>query len=982
MYNNKLQLLLLPGMLLLAIALPASGAIPNLAGPWTVTESATLVTTINGQSQTDTQSGSGNITLTQNGSTVTYYQDIPNPAGGTYRAQRVGTIVGNTVTFTGIAMVPVQGITLSKNSMVAVGTISMDGRRIDATSTVNVVGNGSGYSGTIKGGGTEVFISTAPETAPTIATGSPLPVGTAGKDYNQMLSASGGRIPHSWAIASGSLPPGLSLSDNGAISGICGIVTTANFTVQVTGNNGLSSTKVFSLAILAETTKPILTITSPTSGLQVKTNSGQWLVKGTASDNVGVAQVRVNLNNTGWQLATGTTAWQTLMNLQAGPNMLSAYAVDAAGNRSPTNAVNFTYILTAPLSRAIVGTGTVTGATNGQRLEIGKIVTLTAKPGIGHVLTNWLVQVDGLTVLSTNRAVPFMMRSNLLLTVTFADVAKPVLTITAPTANERWSNAVFTVAGKATDNGPLAGVSYQLNGGAWATAQTANGWSNWTAGVTLTRGTNSVSAYAMDAAGNRSATNSQKVVYMLSAPINLNVVGKGSLIGAVNGQLLEIGKSVNLTNKPARGYLLTNWLVQVDGLTVLSTNRAMPFLMQSNLVLTATFVDVMRPTNTITVPMPNQRWSNAIFTVAGKVTDNGPISNVWCQVNSGGWSNAQTANSWSNWTAGVTLKVGTNMIMAYAVDMAGNRSLTNNQKVVFVEMFTLVDYHPLPLGAHWLYLGTDADGFATKFSFDVTSTNYAITNYTGTKPVIAYRTNCVRVSAAYLSPTTRVPYEKWDEYMAIGGRFGEFGDDGFDVNDGHLTESMRVAGGFIVPAQMAVGSGVTLKTNAYMFGANAGTASVTFQLLEHTSITVPVGTFSDVLHMRWTMAAPDGSQIHDEWWAKSVGCVKRLHISGDSSAVSYELISYSLSPAPAIKAVLAHVLMPPSPPPQGESLSLVNGYMQLQWSGPAGAEVVVESSPDLIHWLPIQTNTVPADGLPLLVPVNQQPAQYFRARMP
>jgi len=82
---------------------------------------------------------------------------------------------------------------------------------------------------------------------------------------------------------------------------------------------------------------------------------------------------------------------------------------------------------------------------------------------------------------------------------------------------------------------------------------------------------------------------------------------------------------------------------------------------------------------------------------------------------------------------------------------------------------------------------------------------------------------------------------------------------------------------------------------------NAGTASITFQLLEHTNLTVLAGSFADVVHTRWNMVAPDGAQVHEEWWAKGVGRIKRLHISGSSSAVSYELIQYSL-PGPHLIA--------------------------------------------------------------------------------
>jgi hypothetical protein len=47
-----------------------------------------------------------------------------------------------------------------------------------------------------------------------------LPEGVVGEAYHQVLYAIGGRRPYDWRVDSGSLPPGLSLSNNGILSGI------------------------------------------------------------------------------------------------------------------------------------------------------------------------------------------------------------------------------------------------------------------------------------------------------------------------------------------------------------------------------------------------------------------------------------------------------------------------------------------------------------------------------------------------------------------------------------------------------------------------------------------------------------------------------------------------------------------------------------------------------------------------------------------
>ena len=59
----------------------------------------------------------------------------------------------------------------------------------------------------------------------------------------------------------------------------------------------------------------------------------------------------------------------------------------------------------------------------------------------------------------------------------------------------------------------VVGVYYQLNGTGWNLATTTNGNTNWTASVTLVTGVNTIQAFAKDAAGNFSLTNTVKCTY-------------------------------------------------------------------------------------------------------------------------------------------------------------------------------------------------------------------------------------------------------------------------------------------------------------------------------------------------------------------------------------------------------------------------------------------------------------------------------------
>jgi uncharacterized repeat protein (TIGR03803 family) len=76
-----------------------------------------------------------------------------------------------------------------------------------------------------------------------------LPNGTNGFVYSQTLTASGSPPPYAWTLAAGSLPPGLTLTTSGLISGMPTTNGTFNFTVKVTDALSSTATQAFSLTI-------------------------------------------------------------------------------------------------------------------------------------------------------------------------------------------------------------------------------------------------------------------------------------------------------------------------------------------------------------------------------------------------------------------------------------------------------------------------------------------------------------------------------------------------------------------------------------------------------------------------------------------------------------------------------------------------------------------------------------------------------------
>ncbi|MFN7976205.1 MAG: Ig domain-containing protein [Acidobacteriota bacterium] len=76
-----------------------------------------------------------------------------------------------------------------------------------------------------------------------------LPDGKRNQSYSQTITASGGTSPYAYSLASGALPPGITLSSGGVLSGTPTTAATYNFTVRATDSRGCTGTRAYSLRI-------------------------------------------------------------------------------------------------------------------------------------------------------------------------------------------------------------------------------------------------------------------------------------------------------------------------------------------------------------------------------------------------------------------------------------------------------------------------------------------------------------------------------------------------------------------------------------------------------------------------------------------------------------------------------------------------------------------------------------------------------------
>jgi glycosidase len=130
--------------------------------------------------------------------------------------------------------------------------------------------------------------------------------------------------------------------------GSAGLAGLTNITVRVTNTavDGVSGNAMFApyelkFATAAfsihDTAPPAIFLQTPANGAVV---AGHLVISGTATDDVAVTKVEVQLDSGPWLTAAGTNSWSLSLNSSNflnGPHLVSARATDAAGNVSATN---------------------------------------------------------------------------------------------------------------------------------------------------------------------------------------------------------------------------------------------------------------------------------------------------------------------------------------------------------------------------------------------------------------------------------------------------------------------------------------------------------------------------------------------------------------------------------------------------------------------------------------------------------------------
>jgi hypothetical protein len=145
--------------------------------------------------------------------------------------------------------------------------------------------------------------------------------------------------------------------------------------------------------------------------------SASVVLRGTASDALGVTSVQLLVNSNHLTTVTGTISWSNTVSLLPGTNHVSVQCFNLSDLASAPINLTIIYVVTSPLTLQTSGQGRITGEANGALLDIGKNYTVTATPAANFLFSNWTG--SNFVVVGTNHVLSFVMATNLLLQANF-----------------------------------------------------------------------------------------------------------------------------------------------------------------------------------------------------------------------------------------------------------------------------------------------------------------------------------------------------------------------------------------------------------------------------------------------------------------------------------------------------------------------------------------------------------------------------------
>jgi uncharacterized protein (TIGR03437 family) len=337
---------------------------------------------------------------------------------------------------------------------------------------------------------------------PTITVGpESLPPVVAGQSYNQQLTASSGTGAVSFAITSGALPNGLTLTSDGKLSGSTSVSGSFSFTVTATDSLGCSGSTMFTLSVgCANITLSPASLPSGVTGVEYRQTISAGGGSGTYSfANTGTLPTGLTFSSSGVLSGTPTAAGTFNFTISA-----TNTATNCAGQQ------NYSVVITCPpitVTAPGVTTGTAGAAFN---------QSFTQSGGSGSIV--WSISSGALPNGLSLNAATGVLSGTLAQTGTFPLTIKATdangcmgtvnyaLTINCQTITINPATLPAGAVGTAynanlTQSGALGAVTWSISAGALPAGLTLNATTGVISGTPAAAGTSNFTMKVSDANG-------------------------------------------------------------------------------------------------------------------------------------------------------------------------------------------------------------------------------------------------------------------------------------------------------------------------------------------------------------------------------------------------------------------------------------------------------------------------------------------------
>ena len=490
-----------------------------------------------------------------------------------------------------------------------------------------------------------------------------------------------------------------------------------------TGGNSATSAGVKVTVNNSDTTPPTVSITSPANNATV---SGVVTVNATASDNVAVASVQLQVDgaNVGAEDTNSpySFSWSTT-SVSNGSHTLTAVAKDSAGNAATSAGVKVTVSNTNSTPPPTVS---ITSPSN--NATVSGVVTVNATASDSAGMASVQLQVDGANVGAADMNSPYSFSwsttsvsngshtltavakdssggtttsADVKVTVNNSDTTPPTVSITSPTNNATVSGTV-SVSATASDNVAVASVQLQVDGANVGAADTSSPYSFSWSSTSVSNGSHTLTAVAKDSAGNKTTSAGVKVTVNNSDTTPPTV----SITSPANNA--TVSGTVMVSATASDNVAVASVQFQVDGANVGSADTSSPYNFSWNTTsvshgshtLTAVAKDAAGnattsagvkvtvnassdttpPTVSITSPSNNSTVSSTV-TVSATASDNVGVASVQFQVDGNNVGAADTSSPYNlSWNT-TSYANGSHTLAAIAKDAAGNSAVSSTVNV-------------------------------------------------------------------------------------------------------------------------------------------------------------------------------------------------------------------------------------------------------------------------------------------------------------